>query len=89
MPDPLHLPEGDTLVDALAAYRRKAARKLGAPPWRVLPNATLLALAKARPKSVAALANVPGMGPVRRQRHGRALVALLAKRRAWDQGSRS
>ncbi|HVL48499.1 MAG TPA: HRDC domain-containing protein [Candidatus Thermoplasmatota archaeon] len=78
---PVRLPPGDALVEALATYRREAARRLGAPPWRVLPNATLLAIARERPRTRADLAGIPGLGPVRRRRHARAILAIVARRR--------
>lgn len=81
MPDPVHLPEGDPLVEALRAYRRDAARRLAAPPWRVLPNATLLAIATTRPRTREALAGVNGMGPARMRRHAAAILRILARGR--------
>lgn len=81
MPDPVRLPEGDPLVDALRAYRRDAAKRLSAPPWRVLPNATLLALVTTRPRTREALAEVSGMGPARMRRHAAALLKRLRRGR--------
>ncbi|MHB8605179.1 MAG: HRDC domain-containing protein [Thermoplasmatota archaeon] len=77
MPRPVYLPSGDALVDALVAYRREAAKKLGAPVWRVLPNATLVEIAIERPATREALRRIPGMGPERMKRHARRVLALV------------
>lgn len=76
-PMPIRLPENDPLVDALREYRRASAKRLNAPPWRVLPNATLLALAQRKPRNRAALRDISGMGPTRVRRHGNALLKIL------------
>jgi ATP-dependent DNA helicase RecQ len=79
MPPPVRLPEGDPIVEALKDYRRSAAKRLGAPPWRVLPNATLLAVAKERPQTRRELALIPGMGPVRLKRHSEAILRIVSR----------
>jgi DNA helicase-2/ATP-dependent DNA helicase PcrA len=71
-------PEPEVL-DALRAWRSAAARAAGVPAYLVLHDATLLALAEARPRTRAGLLELPGLGPVRTERFGDALLDVLAR----------
>ena len=48
------------------------------PPYVVLHDSTLLAIAEARPRDPAALAAMPGMGEKKLERYGRMLLDVLA-----------
>ena len=67
----------DGLLGKLRAWRRKTAAAQGAPPYVVFPDATLLALAEARPGSRADLARISGMGEKRIERYGEDILALV------------
>lgn len=77
---PVRLPANDPWVARLAAWRREKSLELRVPAYRVVPNATLLALARERPRSVRALLEVPGIGPARAEQFGLELLALLKRK---------
>ena len=68
----------DPLTVALAAWRRDAARAARVEEAAVLDDRTLSAVAAARPRSIDALALVPGFGPLMARRHGERLLAAIA-----------
>lgn len=80
--DPLPPAGADEAVDAYRRLRARLAREEGVPPWRVWPNAAVRALAEARPTKGADLEAVPGLGPVRVEKYGRALLAVARKLKA-------
>ena len=45
----------------------------------IFPNATLAAIATARPRTARALLDVAGVGPVKAERYGEAVLALVAE----------
>ncbi|HEV3400542.1 MAG TPA: HRDC domain-containing protein, partial [Acidimicrobiales bacterium] len=57
-------------------------RAAGVPAFVVLHDNTLAAVAEARPADHDALLAVPGMGPVRTERYGQALLEVVAGARA-------
>lgn len=64
------------LVDALRAWRLEAAD--GKPAYTVAHNAALELIAQTRPRSLPALGALSGIGPAFLQRHGAAVLALIA-----------
>lgn len=62
---------------ALRSWRTDVATMHGVPPYRVLTDATLLALVAAVPGDVDALARVHGIGPAKVASYGADLLALL------------
>jgi DNA helicase II / ATP-dependent DNA helicase PcrA len=76
-------PAGDwAVLDALTGWRAATARASGVPPHVLFHDATLAALAAARPATIAELLAVPGVGPVKASRYGSTLLALVAQHRA-------
>ncbi len=69
---------GSPLHDRLRAWRTERARAADVPPFMVFNNATLDALAEARPTDVDGLLAVPGIGPRKVEDFGAELLALLA-----------
>jgi len=67
------------VVDALRAWRAGAARAAGVPAHVLLHDATLAALAAARPRTPEQLLAVPGLGPVKVARYGTVLLDLVAE----------
>jgi ribonuclease D len=74
-------PEEQAILRELYIYRDKQARARDLPPFKVLPNATLVRLAVAKPNGRQALAQVQGMTPylLRREAHG--ILAAIARGR--------
>ena len=65
-------------IEALREWRRLEASRRAVPAYVVLHDRTLLALAAARPASLDALSEIPGIGPAKLEAYGRDLLALLA-----------
>ena len=68
----------DSLVEALRRWRRERAAADGVPAYVVAHDTTLLEIADARPRSLPALRRVRGMGPVKLERYGAEILALIA-----------
>ncbi|MEJ3403963.1 DNA helicase RecQ [Rathayibacter sp. YIM 133350] len=66
------------LFEALRAWRAGEAREQGVPAYIVFGDATLRAVASARPASTAALAGIPGIGEKKREQYGEKLLAVVA-----------
>lgn len=66
-------PRGLAILRALWETRERLARELDRPPFKVVADGTLLAIAVAAPGDPAALARVPGVTPRILARWGRAL----------------
>jgi DNA helicase-2/ATP-dependent DNA helicase PcrA len=65
------------VVAALEAWRTAAARAAGVPRHLVLHDATLAAVAEARPRDHQALLALPGVGPVKADRYGDDLLSVV------------
>jgi len=63
---------------ALRAWRAATARASGVPAFVIFHDATLGAMAEARPSTRAELLALPGLGAVKAERYGDTLLALLA-----------
>jgi DNA helicase-2/ATP-dependent DNA helicase PcrA len=66
------------MLAALRSWRAGAARAAGVPAFVVLHDATLAVVAEARPGDRHALLALPGVGPVKAERYGEALLAVVA-----------
>ncbi len=69
-------PAAQELEQSLKAWRTGIARKLGMPPFVVLHDRTLRAIAFHKPMTPNALQTIPGMGPTKVEKYGDALLAL-------------
>jgi DNA helicase-2/ATP-dependent DNA helicase PcrA len=67
------------LYAALVDWRLRQSRAASAPAYVIFPNTTLAAIATARPRTARALLDVPGVGPVKADRYGEAVLALVAE----------
>ncbi|MEP7178470.1 MAG: ATP-dependent DNA helicase UvrD2, partial [Pseudonocardiales bacterium] len=65
------------LFGRLRAWRKAQADAQGSPPYIVFSDATLVAIADARPQSSAALARISGVGPMKLERYAEPLLAVL------------
>jgi DNA helicase-2/ATP-dependent DNA helicase PcrA len=66
------------LLSALKTWRANTARAAGVPAFIVLHDTTLAAIAELRPRTRDALLAVPGMGAVKADRYGQAMLDLVA-----------
>jgi ATP-dependent DNA helicase RecQ len=66
------------LFERLRSWRATQAKEQGVPAYVVFGDATLKALATARPGSLTALGAVSGIGAAKLERYGEAVLALLA-----------
>jgi ATP-dependent DNA helicase RecQ len=65
------------LLASLKAWRRDEATRRGVPAYVVFHDATLAALAAARPRDRAGLARVKGLGPAKIASYAEALLRVL------------
>jgi ATP-dependent DNA helicase RecQ len=70
--------DAQELFERLRTWRAGQAKEQGVPAYVVFGDATLMALAAARPSSRDALAGVSGIGAAKLERYGDALLELLA-----------
>jgi DNA helicase-2/ATP-dependent DNA helicase PcrA len=68
----------DAMLAALKTWRSERARADAVPAYVVAHDATLAAIAEARPASLAALRRVKGMGPAKLERYGIEILAVVA-----------
>ena len=75
---PAPISDGDApLFEALRTLRAEIARRDGVPAYVVFPDRTLIEMATRRPRSVAALADVRGVGPVKLERYGEQFLSVV------------
>ncbi|HMF82819.1 MAG TPA: ATP-dependent DNA helicase UvrD2 [Acidimicrobiia bacterium] len=72
-------PVSSELLTALLEWRRNLARASGVPAYVIFHDSTLEAVARDRPRSRGDLLTIPGIGPVKVQRHGEALLDLVGR----------
>lgn len=65
--------------DALRQWRLDIARQAKLPPYVIFHDKTLADIARTGPASIADLARVSGVGPVKLERYGAALLAAIGK----------
>jgi len=68
-----------TLWQRLRAWRSATAAEAGVPPYIVFHDRTLLDIVERRPATEAGLAEAEGMGRVKLERYGPALLAILTE----------
>jgi DNA helicase II / ATP-dependent DNA helicase PcrA len=71
--------ERSELMGALLEWRRNLARASGVPAYVIFHDSTLEAVARDRPRSRGDLLTIPGIGPVKVERHGEALLDLVGR----------
>jgi len=67
----------EALLEQLKAWRLDRARTDAVPAFVVFSDATLIAIAEARPATPRALADISGVGPTKLQRYGDAVLAIV------------
>lgn len=68
----------ETLFNALRAWRYQQAKQQAVAPYMVAHDATLMELARRQPQTLPQLAAVKGFGPMKIQKYGSELTALVA-----------
>jgi ATP-dependent DNA helicase RecQ len=68
----------DPLFDALREARRKLAAEAGVPPYVVFHDSTLREIAARKPKNLNELSTVEGIGAVKLERYGEAMLVVLS-----------
>ena len=72
------LPAADAvLLERLRAWRSEQAREQSVPAYVIFHDATLSAIASARPRKIGDLSSIHGIGAKKLERYGPALMALL------------
>jgi ATP-dependent DNA helicase RecQ len=66
------------LFEALRSWRAGEARSQGVPAYIVFGDATLRAVAAARPATLADLDGISGIGAKKREAYGEALLEVVA-----------
>jgi ATP-dependent DNA helicase RecQ len=67
-----------SLWTELRAWRLEEARRQELPPYVIFHDATLTEVARRRPASLEALADIPGFGRSKLERYGKAVLAIVA-----------
>ena len=71
-------PEIEALFQRLRQWRLETARAQGVPPYVIFHDATLLAIATARPRRRRDLEGLPGVGAAKLERYGDGLLAVVS-----------
>ena len=69
------------LWEALRSKRRELAEEQGVPPYVIFHDATLMAMLEARPQSLMAMGNLPGIGERKLHAYGEEFLPLLQNTR--------
>jgi ATP-dependent DNA helicase RecQ len=69
------------LWDALRAWRLDEAQRQKLPPYVIFHDATLIEVARRRPATLDALADIPGIGRSKLDRYGAAVLAVTSANR--------
>jgi ATP-dependent DNA helicase RecQ len=71
--------QGDSLFEKLRDWRRAEAQAQAVPAYVIFQDRTLAEIAAARPRSLDALAAIPGVGRTKLERYGAAVLRLIAE----------
>ncbi len=69
--------EYKALFEALRARRLELARAQSVPPYVILHDSTLLEIARAQPRTLPAMAGLPGIGAAKLERYGEHFLAVV------------
>ncbi|MBO7173082.1 MAG: DNA helicase RecQ [Burkholderiaceae bacterium] len=67
------------LFNELRMWRREAALEAGKPPYLIFPDATLLQIAKVKPRTPEEFLGISGVGQKKYERYAEAIFEMLAK----------
>ena len=87
LPEPMRSPRplrrgdtvesGDPLLDALKAWRTAVARAEAMPPYVIAHDSVLGDIASDRPRTLAGLRRIKGMGPAKLEKYGDEILAIV------------
>jgi ATP-dependent DNA helicase RecQ len=69
--------DAEGLYEALRAERTRLAREQSVPAYVIFHDATLAAIATARPRSLTELGDIPGMGRTKVERYGEVVLQVI------------
>lgn len=72
-------PDDEALFEALRSWRSTRAKAAKVPAFVIFSDATLVAVAGSRPRTKAQLMALPGIGPVKVERHGDELLDVITE----------
>ena len=72
----------EDFFERLRAWRVEQANTRGVPAYVVFTDATLIAIAEQLPADIAALGSIPGVGPMKLEAYGDAVLSLVAHAQA-------
>ena len=67
------------LSNALRSWRTARARTDAVAPFMVFHDSTIEAISERRPRSIAELRRVPGVGPIKLDRYGEEIIGIVAR----------
>lgn len=70
-------PADDALYEKLSQLRRDIAAEIGKPAFVVFPNTTIQEMARRKPKTLAELGEIPGVGKFKLQHYGIEFLAVI------------
>lgn len=70
-------PVGDPLFDALRAKRMQLAKDQGVPPYVIFHDSVLRDMTGFKPRSLTALAELPGIGAAKLEKYGNPFLAVI------------
>lgn len=70
-------PDQAAVLKELYSYRDKQARHLNRPPFKVIPDKTLLAIAQSRARTLEEFQELPGMTPRQIGRYGKGIIKAI------------
>ncbi len=70
-------PVGDPLFDALRAKRMELAKEQGVPPYVIFHDSVLRDMTGFKPRSLTALAELPGIGAAKLEKYGGPFLAVI------------
>ncbi len=75
----LDRPEDERLFQSLRALRLRLAKEQNVPPYVILHDTALIALAKTRPASLGEMGAIPGLGAAKLERYGKVFLVALSE----------
>jgi ribonuclease D len=72
-------PAQAAVLRELYQYREQQAQRADRPPFKIMSDSTLVAVAQEAPRSLAGLSHLPGMTPNQVRRHGANLLAAVRR----------
>ncbi|MER2519814.1 MAG: DNA helicase RecQ [Bdellovibrionales bacterium] len=69
--------DDEKLFQSLRALRLELAKAQNVPPYVIFHDTTLIALAKARPRTLQAMSRIPGIGAAKLERYGEAFLKAV------------